>query len=242
MSRAGHVPRRVLANPLQTGRLTLDSATSHHLIHVLRLAVGQEVELFDGHGQVAQGSIVSVEGKGPRVTVEVAAVTRQSLRPPRQLHVAVAAPRAERCDSLVEKLTELGVAEISWLLTARTVNRPGAQRIERHLRIAEAAARQCGRATLPAILGPTELDEVVDRLGVAPQEVLIARRDGVPLRTWSETHRSERVLLVVGPEGGFSGDELEAFAKARYTGVALAVWTLRVETAAVVGAGLLLAV
>jgi 16S rRNA (uracil1498-N3)-methyltransferase len=219
-------------NPIQVGDNICDRKAAHYLTDVLRLLAGDELELFDGHGTYAIARLTGSDSQWVLQATEL----KHSVLPAHGLTVALAAPKGERADWAVEKLTELGVRSIQWLLCARSVTRATKkQRDVRLRRIAQAAAQQCGRTTVPELRGETPLTAAVTQSAsvrlvadAAGQSVLDARPHG-------------DVHLLVGPEGGFDADELETCRRAGYSTVCLGSNTLRTETAAVAGAALLMA-
>jgi len=232
---------RLWLERLAAGRVRLDDEQTHYLSHVRRLGVGDEVLLLGGDGQAARAAIV--HGEPGALWLEVASPTPQP-PPALELSIALATPKGERSDWAVEKLTELGVARIVWLATARGVVTPrqGGHREERWQRLALAAAQQAGRTRAPELCGPMPLCVALAR----PVELkLVADPSGEPLVTWlgrslggrAAAPRSAQVLI--GPEGGFCADELMQAAQAGYTAVGLGGLILRVETAAVAAAAVL---
>jgi 16S rRNA (uracil1498-N3)-methyltransferase len=241
-----HAAHRLWCEHLEAGEITLDGEAAHHATVVLRLGVGSRVTLFDGRGRFAAAEIVAVpltKGKGrgkglPAVTLQVEPPQSQ---PPlrRLLTVALAMPKGPRADWAAEKLTELGVHRVVWLVCARSNVTAAAEKPERWQRIAVAAAGQCGRADLPRFEGPVAFDAFVtgqtfDQRWLCDPESPSRPAADVTLK------ETTTAALLVGPEGGFCADELEKASSVGYTGLRLARWILRVETAAVAGAALLL--
>lgn len=162
--------------------------------------------------------------RGSRVTIEVTSPHRCALRPPRVVAVAGALPKGRRAAVLVEKLTELGLSSFIPVAWERAQVRTPVARLSR---VAEAAARQCGRADVPEIAPETGVD---DALAMAERydQALWADPDGAPMST---VLKPGSVLAYVGPEGGFAKGERERLAKIARP-VRLAPTVLRVETAA----------
>jgi 16S rRNA (uracil1498-N3)-methyltransferase len=213
------------------GPVPLAEAEQHYVRRVLRLSAGAQVALFDGAGVSGTGHLA--EAADGTLHVEVEAVSRDAEGG--ALTVAAAVPKGERADWLVEKLTELGVHTIAWLVCARSVvllKDPGAK-MARWQRLAEAAARQAGRATLPCLEAPVPFATFVAQ--AHPGARLIAQPGGGT----APACRGAGVVLI-GPEGGFTGEELQQAAAEGYTAIALSRHVLRVETAAIAAAAQLL--
>lgn len=218
--------RRFHVPDLGSETVTLPPEEAHHLVHVLRLREGAEVSLFDGEGRAARAEVARVSGRKVELRVLAPEPSRES---PLALTIAVAPPRGDRMSFLVEKLTELGVSRIVPLETDRGRS---VRKGERWQRIAMEACKQSGRSLAPACEEPRSVASVLEEPGV----VLVAHPGAPPLARGSGV---ERILALVGPEGGWSGKEL-AIARAR--GVAffgLGPRTLRTETAAIAVATLL---
>ncbi len=227
-------PACLYVDHLTTGEVGLAGEGAHYLGAVLRLRPGAAVTLFDSRGAHAQAAVLAVE-RG-RVRLEVGAVAEKET-PACALTVALALPKAERADWLVEKLTELGASRIVWVHYARTPReRTRGERGERWQRIARAAAGQSMSLRVPEIVA----EPLAWVLALPAQLRLIAHAGGDPVgRVLGPMPRS--VILLVGPEGGLAESELAAAEGAGYIRVSLGRHTLRVETAAVVGAGLIMA-
>lgn len=206
---------------------SLASGDEHHLIRVLRLRDGDRVSASDGQGRwrpcVLRGG--ALEAAGEVVDGE----------PARQCTVATALPKGDRLDWMVQKLTEVGVQRIVLLDATHSVVRWDADRagrqLERLRRIARDAAAQSRRCRLPVIEGPVPFPAVLVEEGAA-----IADPDGQPLAA-----APVRGPLLVGPEGGWSAAERSAASQAGAAVVSLGATVLRVETAAVAAAVLMLA-
>lgn len=203
-----------------------------YIAKVLRLGPGEEIELFDGRGHHAMATVTAVSKRDVRVQVGQVA---QAPAPQPEVTVAAACPKGERGDWLVEKLAELGVRRVVWLQTERSVSHPSPSKQERQLRVMEAATRQCGGYWVPAVEGPLGLREVAERYPGG----WVADPGGEP---WPHCLQAlpQRRTVVVGPEGGFTSSELETLNEDGYTKVRLSPLILRVETAALLGAALLM--
>lgn len=224
--------RRLHLEPAAFARdsLTLDATTAHRVRDVWRLRAGAALAVFDGLGHERAATVEAV-GRGD-VTLQLGASLPALPEPPVPLTLACAFPRAGRGDWLVEKATELGVVRLLPLAADRSVLQPGPGRFDRWRRIAIEAAEQCGRAVVPALGGePPEgaLAVVADPLAVH------TARDALAAHA-----QPAAVVLYVGPEGGWTPEELERWRAAGALAVSLGPRVLRVETAAIVAAAQLL--
>lgn len=233
-------------------RLTLSREESQHLTQVLRLGVGAEVYVFDGAGREFLCAVADVGRRG-----EVMLEVRGRARPPcaespLELVLAAALLKGEKFDLIVQKATELGVVRLAPILSARTdVRLPrgaqdgdGSKRLARWRRIAVEAAKQSGRARVPEVCAPVALAEMFSAAAaddMGGRRLIFAERDGRGLLetvgAWSV--RPERVIALVGPEGGWEEAEIEGARRLGWEPITLGGRTLRAETACVVAVALL---
>lgn len=210
--------------------VTLDGQEAHHLLHVMRAKVGDQITLFDGSGAEFAAEIA----KCGRSEVEARVLERREVdrELPFALVVGVSLPKGDRQKWLVEKLTELGVTELVPLTTERGVAQPTDSALERLARSVVEAAKQCGRNRLMQITLPQTLDDWVSSAESSPDSRrLIAHPDGKSLATLDlvnplPTH------IAIGPEGGFTDAEVAAAVAYGWRSVHLGQRILRIETAA----------
>ena len=214
------------------GEATLTGDIAHHLGRVLRVRPGATLRLGDGRGRTADATVTANQPADRRVVVEIGPHA-VAARPTPQVTVAFACPRPARVDWLVEHGTEVGIAVFQPLWTERS--RPQSLRAPRWRKIAAAAAGQCDRAWLPDVREPAELTDYLTASDL-PQRRLVADAAGAPAA--SDDRRA--TVLLVGPEGGFSPVERDVISAAGFEAVRYGPHTLRTETAAVVGAALLM--
>lgn len=229
MSRRFYLPQ-----PLDSPVIHLSGSEAHHLARVLRFQVGDEVMLFDGKGAEARARIEAIAADAVELTVLERSIANEL--PQNTLTIATAVPKGERFDWLVEKATELGVARLIPLVTARSIVHPGASKLERLRRTIVEASKQCGRSRLMELAPPIEWRKLVET-EFASGDVWIADPSGEPLaRAFAE--RSPPRIVAIGPEGGFTVDELELAGRHGARLVGLGPRILRIETAAIALAAL----
>jgi 16S rRNA (uracil1498-N3)-methyltransferase len=221
--------------PITTNVAVLDGPEAHHLLHVMRAGVGEHVTLFDGRG----AEFEAVIEKTARATVELLVLERREIdrELPFPLIVGVALPKGDRQKWLVEKLTELGVTELVPLITERGVAQPTAGAIERLQRTVIEACKQCGRNRLMEISSPQSWLEWAAGKSIDEGELRLAAHPGG--RSLASRYSGERgaARLAIGPEGGFTENEMAGAVAAGWSSVDLGSRKLRVETAAVALAG-----
>jgi len=225
---------RFFVRPINTGSVELTGQEAHHLAAVRRLSPGDTISLFDGEGGLALATVERVSSSSVQLHVEE--VKKSKKRSVGQIILAAAMAKGERFDWLVSRCTELGVDRLCPVFFERTVKRPiSANLVRRYERLAVEAAKQCGRLFLPRI----------DPAGELP-ELIVSLKSEYPRATWlmgsleagatslvSLDWSGRDVVVFVGPEGGFSPDELTLLMDQQVRQVKLTETTLRVETAAV---------
>jgi len=224
--------RFFLDAPLVVGRAVLAGDEAHHLTRVLRAAVGDEVTLFDGRGTEARARVVALGRR--EVELDVVALGQPDRELAVEVTLAVALPKGDRQRWLIEKMVELGVTRLVPLRTARSVARPGASALERLARQVIEASKQCGRNRLMAIAAPSDWPTLVDAAPPAALRLVAHPRGGRPLLAAIPARLTGPVVLAVGPEGGFTPEEIARAAAAGWQRVDLGPRVLRIETAALV--------
>jgi 16S rRNA (uracil1498-N3)-methyltransferase len=221
--------------------LTLDGEEGHHAAVVRRIAVGEEISLGDGAGTVARCRVASV-GKGS-LTAEVMALDTRPAEMPR-LVVVQAIPKGERGELAVEMLTEVGADVIVPWAAARSIARWKGERAEKSLAkwrsAAREAAKQARRAWFPTVAELATTEDVVALLAGASVRVVLHEAASGPLADVPVPGRGE-IVIVVGPEGGITDAELEAFSAVGAEPLRLGTSVLRSSTAGVAAAAALLA-
>jgi 16S rRNA (uracil1498-N3)-methyltransferase len=221
-------------------RLTPDQA--HHLVNVLRLTVGERVELFDGNGTLSQAVITDITRKA--VTLQVEKIHSESARTSGRIVIAASIAKGQRFDWLLTKCTELGVDHIAAVIFERTVKlAKGTSTSERYDKLAIAAAKQCGRIFLPKITGPADLQQTLALLkNDYPHARLIFGALNPQAESVVELARDGKdIIAFVGPEGGLTNSEQEQLKATGASEVQLTDTTLRIETAAFAFAAILCA-
>ena len=211
----------------------MSSEESHHAIAVLRVKIGAEVILFDGAGTEAVGQVQRIDRK--QLEVHVGRLMRQPFELAYRLTLAVAMPKTHRQGYLIEKCTELGVAAIWPISTARSVTRPGRAAVEKWQRRAIEAAKQSRRSWVPQVTAPRTFDESIECAGEFDAAGLTERDDSaISFATFlAGQAKSSSVLVWVGPEGGWTDDERNRAIAAGAIPTRLGPCVLRTETAAV---------
>ena len=226
--------QRFFVEPPITGEsATLADAEAHHLIHVMRARPGDELTLFDGSGAEFPARVTKLS----RSHVDVAVLSRLEISRelPFDLTLGVAMPRGDRQKWLVEKATELGVTHFVPLVTARSVVEPGSGALDKLRRAVIESAKQCGRNRLMQIAPPQPWPEFLVSAPTDALRVVAHPTIGVDAAAkFAQPTQPARgpVVLAVGPEGGFTDEEIAAADRAGWRRESLGPRILRIETAA----------
>lgn len=226
------LPRFHVPEAAPGARLHLPEHTAHHAREVLRLRAGAPVRIFDGEGNEYDATLDSIARDG--VTARLGGATPPQPESPLRVTLALSPLKGDLMEWVIQKATELGVAEVRPVVLTRTdaVARPALRgsRQERWEKVASGAAEQCGRAVVPRIGQTTTLDALLAE-GFQGLRIVLATGEALPLR--SVEPRPSSVLALVGPAGGFDPHELAQLAAAHVAPVSLGPRVLRAETAAV---------
>ncbi len=226
--------------PLTSGLVAdLPEAAARHA-QVRRVQPGDVCKLFDGRGSDWAARVLTVGRK--QVQVEVGAAQAVALELPTAVTLALVVPANERMDTLVEKATELGVAGLQPLMSERSVLRLHGERAQRRQlhwqAVAVAACEQCGRATVPLVAPVLPLTAWLHgQAGASPEPparwLLSLHPSARPLATLATpaVAAPPRVLVLSGPEGGFTADEEQAALAAGFAAANLGPRVLRADTA-----------
>ncbi|NNM84727.1 MAG: 16S rRNA (uracil(1498)-N(3))-methyltransferase [Phycisphaerales bacterium] len=234
----------ILASPC-----VLASQEAHHATQTLRLAEGDAVELFDGQGRSVVGVLQSAGKRQWQVVFDAGAVALAP-RPRMELTLAIAVPKGERADTLVEMASQLDVACIQWMDCRRSVVKPDAHggKMEKWRRLAIESAKQCGRDYVMQVLAPIAMAGVLRAALEEQHSLLVLEPTGADslwdwLGDWVGGGAEERAVAsrkltaLVGPEGGFADDELAMLSgeaqRRRIDFVRICPNILRIETAGI---------
>jgi len=223
--------RRWIADKVSGNHAILTGDHADHLVRVLRARVGQEFDISTGE-VVRVGRIVTIQpGRVDFDLGENVATSRVA-----NVSLLVAIFKFDRMEWAIEKCTELGISRILPVIARRTdahLAAAAAKRVERWRRIALQAAEQSRRAAPPEIVDPVRLQEATDMSSAAVRIVLDESEKNTLLRDVFSMFPSGEIVLAVGPEGGWTDEELQFFDKTGWVSISLGSTILRAETAAI---------
>ncbi len=226
------MPRFFCPLPLAVGAaITLPDHIAHH-IHVLRLAIGEAVTLFNGEGGEYTATLITIDRK--RAFAEVKAFSPRETELPYAVTLAQALPEAAKMDWIIEKSVELGATAIQPIAAQRCVVRLSTERAakkrEHWQGIIESAAEQSGRNRLPHLCETADFNDWVRQQNLH-QRIMLSPRAEQSLSDWARHHPAQAVALLIGPEGGFSEQEENAAVSHGVLALSIGPRVLRTETA-----------
>lgn len=221
---------------LAPGAVTVGGQAARHVLRVLRMKPGQQLVLFDGSGGEFPATLTGC-GRD-RIELDVSPRTGISRESPLETRLAIAVPRRERMDLVIQKATELGASQILPLLSERSVVRLAGSRAERRrlhwLQVAASACEQSGRNQLPEVAAVQDFHDLMGELGaLRPGELRLLPDPGAAQRLPAPQHDVAVVTMLIGPEGGFTEKEIGAAGEADFQRIGLGPRILRTETAAI---------
>jgi len=231
--------RRFFIDPETTriGNPEILGSDARHIYRVLRLSTGDNVELFDGSGIGYRSQILSATPK--RIQLQILESFPLHSESPVQITLAQGFLKDRKMDDLIRPLTELGIFRLIPFFASRSVSTPDERRIQKRAgrweKIAIEAAKQCKRGRIPLIEPAASLREVLRISGETMLNILFYEEEDKGFEPpVSEFEKPESVLVVVGPEGGFSTEEIERVRDYGFVTAGLGPRILRAQTAAVV--------
>ena len=210
--------------------IRLDPREESHLFKILRARPGDHVRLLDGRGTTG----VAVVGQGRDLVLE----SKETVPPPaRRLHLYFAPPKKQKLDALLKQSVELGVDVLVPVLCERSVVQPGESSVGgRWIDLLFEACKQSGNPFLPDVCAPVPFADAVARARETCAALVVgSNRTGIAL----DLGNVPDVAFFVGPEGGFTDAEMDTLTAAGAAPLRIGSWTLRVETAAAAGLGVL---
>lgn len=228
------LPGSTLGNGLS---LQITGEEAHYVLRVLRLRSGDGIFIFDGLGNEHEAVLETAE-RGSALLRLGRSIDRNT-EPAARISLAQALPKGDKMDLIVQKCTEAGATDILPFSSARGIPRvkDGVQtgRLSRWRRIAREAAEQSGRTYLPDVTEIVDLDHIAETVGSYDLCLVAWEKSAEPLKTvlGRVSRKPDSILLVVGPEGGFTTGEIEMLKSSGALDISLGPRILRTETAGV---------
>lgn len=212
--------------------LLIDGEEFHHIVKVFRHKQGDRITINNGKGLLAEAEIVDIRKRELNVRIIDRQIQKAGLP---ELEVCFSLLKNKNDFLLVEKLTELGVRRLQPVIFSRTVRTGSANTLEKLDKIAVSAVKQCNNPRKPDILQPVQLRQLIaDK--AAGQELLLAateRDSSFYIEKFIPANLPPKITIIIGPEGGFTGDEIDLMRNAGISLFTLGDLILRAETAAI---------
>ena len=224
-------PRIYCPQPLSTQQtIELDDQAATHLVRVLRMGDGEPLRLFNGDGHEYAASLCNVSKKS--ASALVGDILRSDSVQPLHLHLGQVVSKGDRMDFTIQKATELGISDITPLWSERCEVRLKGERLDKKMehwqKVAISACEQSGRNVVPVIHPPQYFADWA-KASTQDLQFILHPHDQKPL---TDYQAPQSAALLVGPEGGFSEDEVGQAIAAGFKGLTLGPRILRTETAA----------
>lgn len=235
--------KRIFVKDVTSEEITIVGGDANHLARSLRARRGDKITAVDDSGNCAVVELIDFD----KETITARRVSDvQKVVAEKKIILADCLPKQNRFDAMIEKATELGVDVIVPLISDRTITRPNVARekskLERWNRIAKESAEQCARDTIPTIENIRDLDEWLSELIANDEDWLMIfcwEKEQVTtirevLNDYKESGNMRDIIVLIGPEGGFSDREVRAIEVAGGISVTLGKRILKTDTAAIV--------
>jgi 16S rRNA (uracil1498-N3)-methyltransferase len=220
---------------IKENRIFIDGDEARHILTVMRLGEGDAVVVFDGTGNQYQGFIDSVDKRKKILIVEIIKTEKPLIGNIPEVTLAQAMPKKDKMEYILEKATELGVSRIIPVITRRTIARPDtlafSRKLSRWEKIATSAAKQCGRISIPRISDIKRFKDIIDISEKYDLSVFAVLNDKTrPMKEVLKEINPRKILVFIGPEGGFAPDEISMCAD-NFKFVSLGYNVLKSDTA-----------
>ena len=217
------------------GKIYIKDGDAHHIARSLRMAEGDEVTVSDGEGKEFFCRLTRIRDEECECEIIFEEISRAES--PVDITLCMAYPKGDKLETVIQKAVELGVSRILPFESSRCIKRPKAEKIDKQLarlsKIAEEAAKQCGRAKIPEVLTPISYREMLKYTKDFEMTLFCyeAEEDSSVKNILKSRTRPATCAVIVGSEGGFSEDEVKEAILSGATVVSLGKRILRCETA-----------
>ena len=217
---------------------TISESDYTHITKVLRLAAGDRITVFDTESLEYEGVIMDISSG--TIAVQVADTRRLQTESKLELNLFQAILKGNKMDTAISQATQLGVLGIFPVISERTQMRSTAK-VDRWNKIARESTKQCGRTVPPAVSEPADLQRSLEIRNESEMKIILYENQSELLRDYMNSYRKsvKTINIFIGPEGGFSEQEITLAKEKDYTVLGLGERILRAETATVVSLALL---
>jgi 16S rRNA (uracil1498-N3)-methyltransferase len=221
------------SNPLGLNQIiTLDEFASHHALRVMRVKVDDFLILFNGDGFEYRGRVSDINKK--TINVEILSKEKNNSESPININLFQSISSNEKMDMVIQKATELGVSSIQPIFTSRSTIKLSLDRTKKRVihwkQVSISACEQSGRSKIPTIKPPIEFDQISEGIKTNSLNLLL-HPDNLEESSNLPNEYSGDINIFIGPEGGFSQDEVLLLKKQNCINIKLGPRILRTETA-----------
>jgi 16S rRNA (uracil1498-N3)-methyltransferase len=219
---------------ISDGKIYITDADAHHIARSLRMAEGDNVTVCDGEGLEYLCTLERI--RDDECVCSILEKRQGQSEPRTGILLCMAYPKGDKLETVIQKAVELGATEIIPFESSRCIKRPKADKAEKQTqrlqRIAEEAAKQCGRSRIPSVCLPLSLEGMLDKIENVELKLLCyENEDGRSIKGALPDGIPQSIAVIVGAEGGFSGDEAKRIVERGAVSVTLGKRILRCETA-----------
>ena len=219
---------------IEESRIIIDGVDAHHIARSLRMAEGEEVVVCDGEGAEYRCTLSRIRDE--ECECRVIETLESSTESPVRITLCMAYPKGDKLETVIQKAVELGCDRIIPFESSRCIKRPKAEKAEKQTarlqRIAEEAAKQCGRARIPEVLSPLSFKQMLQIASQSELSLLCyENEDGRSIKDELSGTDKKSISIIVGAEGGFAPEEADMAVEAGCVSVTLGNRILRCETA-----------
>ena len=223
----------VIKNMIQDGFATISGNDAYHIGRSLRMAVGDEIYVSDGEGKEYLAKLTKI--RDDECTAEIISESASS-EPEMNITLYMAYPKGDKLETVIQKAVELGATRIVPFESSRCIKRPKADKVakqgERLSKIAEEAAKQCGRCIVPEVSLPLSYSAMLKDAESAELKLICYEKESdLSIKALLTQKKPESIAIIVGCEGGFSPEEVAEAINAGCHSVTLGKRILRCETA-----------
>ena len=218
---------------IQDGVATIEGNNAFHIARSLRMAVGDEIYISDGEGKEYLAKLTKIRDE--ECTADILE-ERASSEPDMSITLYMAYPKGDKLETVIQKAVELGATRIVPFESSRCIKRPKADKVakqgERLSKIAEEAAKQCGRAIVPEVALPLSYSAMLKDVASSELKLICYEKESdLSIKALLSDKKPASIAIIVGCEGGFSPEEVEEAISAGCHSVTLGKRILRCETA-----------
>ena len=224
----------VSKNSIADNIATITGKDAFHIARSLRMAVGDEIYVSDGESHEYLAKLSKIRDE--ECTAEIISECEGSSEPKMNITLYMAYPKGDKLEVVVQKAVELGATRIVPFESSRCIKRPKEDKVAKHgarlSKIAEEAAKQCGRTIVPEVAFPLSFKEMLKDLdGIDLKLICYEKESDLSLKALLSENTPKSIAVIVGCEGGFSPEEVESAVEAGCHAVTLGKRILRCETA-----------